>query len=53
MALRTDHFVDWTFGGSICSQTEQLVDNCWPLINYSLIMQANFTLKGKEMFYNA
>ena len=43
MALRADHFVDRTFRESKWSPTEQLVKDCQPLINYSFIIQANFT----------
>ena len=49
MVLRTDHFVDRTFWGSNWNLTEQLVKDCYPLINQTLIMQANLN-KGEWTF---
>ena len=50
LALRTDQFVDRTFRGSNWNWTEQFVNNCYPLINHVLIMQANFTWKAVKFF---
>ena len=50
--LANSHFVNRTFRGPNWSPPEQLVKDCYPLINHSLIMEANF-VKGQWNSFNA